>query len=100
MRFYPSKTRFTSYPNGAVGYYTDSQFDALGPYAKVSACPIKVGTVTVHTLTVYATGYADTAWSIPACTKYRGAHVSGFIRSTDFGPEFVVHDRHRHLFEG
>jgi hypothetical protein len=61
--------------------------DCLGPYAKVQNCPIKG---TSLRLTAYATGTADTFFSVPACTRYRGKHVGGFF-STDQDGGIVFH---------
>jgi hypothetical protein len=77
--------------NGAVGYRSD----CLGPYAKVKNCPI---TGTDKRLTCYATGYADTYFSIPACTRYRGKHVRGYFTGDNGNIEFRVMDSHKHLF--
>ena len=87
---------FTS-PNGAVGHRTGAgSFDCLGPYAKVSNCQIHGTNVR---LTCYATGYADTAFSIPACTRYRGKHIRGYFSHNDDGIEFRVMDSHKHHFQ-
>lgn len=84
------------FPNGAIGYAPGGPMDCLGPYAKVSLCPID-GTCT--RLACYASGYADTYFSIPANTKYRGKHVKGYFTSDEDGPVFHVMDSHKHLFE-
>ena len=76
--------------NGSVGYGSGSSFDCLGPYAKVIGCPIR-GTSLRRT--VYATGYADSFFSIPAATRIRGKYVGGFLTETETGPEFVPYDR-------
>lgn len=58
QRFYASPTDTFTSPNGAVGHRTGAgSFECLGPYAKVSNCPIAGTTLR---LTCYATGYADT----------------------------------------
>lgn len=68
QKFYASNDTFT-FPNGAIGHRTGAgAFDCLGPYAKVRNCTISE---TDLRLTCYATGYADTYFSIPACTRYR-----------------------------
>ncbi len=57
------------------------------PVRKVQNCPIKG---TNLRLTCYATGYADSAFSIPACTRYKGKHIGGFFTHDDDGNvEFV-----------
>jgi hypothetical protein len=78
--FYASNDTFT-FPNGAIGYRPGGPMDCLGPYAKVKNCPIGN---TEYRLTCYATGYADTFFSIPACTRIHGKHVKGyFSRDSD-----------------
>lgn len=85
-----------TFPNGAVGWRPGGPFDCLGPYAKVQRCPIAG---TSLRLTCYATGYADTFFSVPACTRYRRRHVSGFFTiGSDGAVEFVPQSTHRHLF--
>lgn len=89
---------FTS-PNGAVGYRSGGGFDCLGPYAKVSNCPIWVGQRnTGIRRTAYASGYADTAFSIPANTRYMGHYIRGYFTSDEDGVRFQVMDSHKHLF--
>jgi hypothetical protein len=88
-----ARERF-EFPNGAVGWRPGGPFDCLGPYAKVQNCPIAG---TALRLTCYATGYADTYFSIPACTRYRGKHVVGYFTLEDGAVEFRVMDRHKHL---
>jgi hypothetical protein len=87
-----------TFDNGAIGWSPGGPFDCLGPFAKVNNCPISGTSIR---LTCYATGYADTYFSIPACTRYRGEHVRGYLTSTDDGTnsvEFRVMDSHKHLF--
>jgi hypothetical protein len=64
------------FSNGAIGWAPGGPMDCLGPYAKVQNCPIKG---TDLRLTCYASGYADTFFSVPACTQYRRKHISGFF---------------------
>lgn len=91
--FYAHPTDTFTYPNGAIGHRTGSgSFDCLGPYAKVRNCPIAG---TDFRLTCYATGYADTMFSIPACTRYRGQYVTGYFALEDGAIEFRVMDKHR-----
>ena len=90
MRF-AAREKF-EFSNGAVGYRPGGMFDCLGPYAKVLNCPIAG---TGLRLTCYATGYADTYFSVPACTRYRGKYVAGFFTMRDGGVEFVPMDRHK-----
>lgn len=74
------------FPNGAIGWRPGGPFDCLGPYAKVENCPIAG---TDRRLTCYATGYADTFFSVPACTRMNGKHVRGFFTLSDGAIEFV-----------
>jgi hypothetical protein len=85
-----ARERF-EFSNGAVGWRPGGPFDCLGPYAKVENCPID-GTALRRTC--YATGYADTAFSVPACTRYRGQHVGGFFALDDGAIQFVPYDRY------
>lgn len=81
------------FSNGAIGWRPGGPMDCLGPYAKVNNCPIAG---TSLRLTCYATGYADTFFSVPACTRYRGQHIAGyFTHDDDGGVEFRVMDRHK-----
>jgi hypothetical protein len=85
-----ARERF-DFPNGAVGFRPGGPFDCLGPYAKIHNCPVKG---TGLRLTCYATGYADTFFSIPACTRFRGKHIGGFFSSDgNEGIEFIPYDR-------
>lgn len=93
QRFFASESY--TFPNGAVGYRPGGPFDCLGPYAKVTGCPIVLcttdeqgRTVNVDTglrRTCYATSCADTFFSVPACTRIKGRHVSGFFALDDSG---------------
>lgn len=81
------------FPNGARGWRPGGPFDCLGPFAKVERCPIE-GTHLRRT--AYATGYADTAFSVPACTRYRGRYIGGFLTTdSDGGVVFRPYDRFR-----
>jgi len=86
---------FTS-PNGAVGYRPGGPMDCLGPFAKVKNCPIKGTSIK---LTCYATNYADTFFSIPANTRYRGNHIKGYFSTDEEGVWFNVMDSCKHHFE-
>jgi hypothetical protein len=67
--------------------------DCLGPYAKVQNCPID-GT-DLHR-TCYATGYADSFFSIPAYTRVKGKYIGGFFISNNGADvSFVPHTRFR-----
>jgi len=105
--------RFT---NGVVGWRPGGPFDCLGPYAKVTNCPVFImvwipypgkesypaGSVgcgqtkrqdTGLRRTCYATGYADTYFSVPANTRIRGKYVRGFFTDDDNGGCVFIVDR-------
>lgn len=96
QKFYAHPTDTFTWPNGAIGHRSGSSFDCLGPYAKVRNCPIDG---TDKRLTCYATGYADTYFSIPACTRYKGKHIRGYFAMDDENIVFRVMDSHKHYFE-
>ncbi|CAB4158669.1 hypothetical protein UFOVP707_18 [uncultured Caudovirales phage] len=93
QRFYASSDTMT-WPNGAVGHRPGGPFDCLGPYAKVRNCPIEG---TELRLTAYATGHADTFFSVPAATRRRGRYIGGFLTERDDGVVFVPYERFRPL---
>jgi hypothetical protein len=98
QRFYASPHDTFTSPNGAVGYRPGGPFDCLGPYAKVRNCPVAG---TALRLTCYATDYADTYFSVPACTQYRGRYVRGYFTHDGNGVTFQVVDAHRsRIFTG
>lgn len=87
QKFYASPTDTFEFANGAIGHNTGAgAFDCLGPYAKVRNCPIRG---TDKRLTCYATGYANTYFSIPACTKVQGQYVGGYFVVKEWAIEFV-----------
>ncbi len=89
------------FSNGATGWRPGGPMDCVGPWAKVQQCPIIVDGKEVARRTAYASGYADTAFSIPANTRYKGKHVRGYFTQTDTGgAEFRVMDSHKHIFQG
>jgi len=91
QKFYADEPVTTS--NGAIGWRNSGMMDCLGPYAKVQHCPI-YGTDLRRTC--YATGYADTAFSVPACTRYKGQYIAGyFTQDDDGGIVFRPMDRHK-----
>lgn len=90
QKFYANPSCAFQNRNGSTGYAPGGPFDCLGPYAKVVGCPIR-GTKLRRT--VYATGYADTYFSIPAATRIGGRYVGGFLAATEDGPEFVPADK-------
>ena len=75
------------FSNGAIGWRPGGPMDCLGPYAKVENCPID-GTDLRRTC--YASGYADTFFSVPARTRLRGKIIKGFFTvDGDNGIRFV-----------
>lgn len=94
QRFYASPSDTFTWPNGAVGHRSQPlPFDTLGPYAKVRNCPIDG--VPGLRLACYATGHADTFFSIPACTRHKGKYIKGFFTTRNDGVVFVPMDAHR-----
>ena len=93
QRFYASSDSFT-WPNGAVGYRPGGPFDCLGPFAKVTNCPIHGSTLR---RTAYATAYADTYFSVPARMQIAGKTIKGYLTTEDSGVVFRVLDSHKHL---
>jgi hypothetical protein len=91
-----ARERF-EFSNGAIGWRPGGPFDCLGPFSKVQNCPVdgvKRPSGEQLRLTCYATRYADSAFSIPACTRYRGKHIGGFFtQDSDGGCKFVPYDR-------
>jgi len=67
-------------------------FDCLGPFAKVQNCPIAG---TGIRLTCYATNYADTYFSVPAETRYKGKRIIGYFSMDGGAVEFRVMDSHK-----
>lgn len=92
--FYASPVDTMTWPNGSVGHRPGGAFDCLGPYAKVRNCPIAG---TDLRLTCYATGYADTYFSIPACTRHKGKYIKGYFSMEDGSIEFRPMDSSKHL---
>jgi len=89
QRFFASNDTFT-WPNGAIGHRPGGPFDCLGPYAKVWNCTVEGRT---KRYTCYATAYADTFFSIPACTRIQGKYVKGFFTNRDEGLVFVPYTK-------
>ncbi len=85
-----------TFANGAIGWSPGGPFDCLGPYAKVQHCPID-GTDIRRTC--YASGYADTYFSVPANTRYRGHYISGFFTMDDGAIRFVPYNRFRPILQ-
>lgn len=80
QKFYASPHDTFEFANGAIGHQPGGSFGCLGPYAKVRNCPVEGYE---KRLTCYATGYADTFFSIPACTRIKGKHVRGYFTMDD-----------------
>lgn len=78
------------FANGAIGWRPGGPFDALGPFAKIENCPIAG---TDLRLTCYATGYADTFFSVPAATRHRGRYIRGYFAMEDGAVEFRPYAR-------
>jgi hypothetical protein len=85
-----------TFANGAIGWSPGGPFDCLGPYAKVQNCPID-GTDIRRTC--YASGYADTYFSVPANTRYRGHYISGFFKMDHDAISFVPYARFRPVLQ-
>lgn len=107
QKFYASPTDTFTWPNGAVGHRPGGPFDCLGPFAKVRNCPVIVDDIEVARLTCYATGIADTFFSVPAVTERKGSRVVGYFTTQDnpllkqaggVGVVFQVMDRCKALF--
>lgn len=99
----PQKFRATepyTFANDAIGWRPGGPFDCLGPFAKVQNCPITDtddGTGKPIRRTCYATGYADTFFSVPACTRVKGKHIGGFFMIYDDKVHFVALKKFREL---
>lgn len=92
QKFYASPSNTFTWPNGAIGHRSGGSFDCLGPYAKVRNCLVDG---TDLRLTCYATNYADTYFSVPACTRYKGKYIRGYFTTRDDGLVFCVVDAHK-----
>lgn len=96
MQRFIARERF-EFVNGAIGWRPGGPFDCLGPWAKVQNCPIDGTNVR---LTCYASGYADTYFSVPATTRYRGKRIKGFFMQHDDGAAvFVPMNSCKHHFQ-
>ena len=92
--FYASPTDTFTWPNGAIGHRPGGPFDCVGPFAKVRNCPVeRAGAILDRSYTCYATGYADTFFTVPACTRIKGKHVRGFFTVRDESIVFVATNR-------
>lgn len=91
LQKFAAREPFT-FPNGAIGWRPGGPMDCLGPYAKVTGCPVHG--FEGFTRTVYATGYADTFFSVPAACTYRGYTVRGYLTLDDGAIEFRPYTSH------
>ena len=100
QKFYANPQNKKIYENEAVGYSPGGIMDCIGHFAKVKNCPINIGADNVPglRLTCYATGYADTWFSVPACTRYRGQYIRGFFSMEETGPIFYIMDSEKPKF--
>ena len=64
--------------------------DCIGPFAKVENCQIKGYDIRV---TAYATGHADTFFSVPAKCSYKSKYIGGYFTDDGDGAVFVPYDR-------
>lgn len=80
-----ARERF-EFSNGAIGWRPSGPFDCLGPFAKVQNCPVEGH---ARRYTCYATAYADTYFSVPACTRIKGKYIRGFFTLEDGGITFI-----------
>lgn len=89
----------TVFPNGAIGWAPGGMMDCLGPFAKVQNCPIMTTSGgCLGRLTCYATGYADTWFSVPAETRKKGKTVKGYFTMDDGNVVFIVMTSNLYLF--
>lgn len=78
--------------NGAIGWRPGGPMDCLGPYVKVQNCPVEGLT---KRYTCYASGYADTFFSVPANTCINGCTIRGFFTAEN--DECIFHPLHSEL---
>lgn len=100
QRFYADPKTKRTETNGAISFGPGGPFDCLGNFAKIQNCPIH-GADAIR-LTVYATNYADTYFSVPACCTYKKKYISGYIGmdGETNAPVFRPYERHMPLFKG
>lgn len=79
-----------THANGATSYGSPMPWRQHA-FSIVRNCVIEG---TALRLTCYATGDADTWFSIPACTQHKGKYVAGYFTTRDDGVVFCVMDRH------
>ena len=83
------------FSNGAIGYRPGGFADCIGPFAKVENCPVADSGGMLRT--AYASGYADTFFSVPAAMSYKGKRIAGYFTCEDGACVFNVSLRHMHL---
>ena len=97
QRFYANPRTKQVETNGAISYGPGGPFDCLGNYSKVENCPIRYLHVEGYDhhwyeleqrYTVYATGYADTYFTVPAATRVKCTYISGSFTSDERGLVF------------
>lgn len=76
-------------PNGGVPYSSGHPWQVL---SLIKNCIVERVTKPLRT-TVYATGHADTAFSIPAACTIKGKYIGGYITGTEEGMVFRPYDR-------
>lgn len=92
QKFYASPTDTFTYANDAVGHRPGGSFDCLGPFAKVTNCPIE-GTDLRRTC--YARDYSDMWFSVPAHCKVRGKTITGYFTVEEDACVFRPYDKHK-----
>jgi hypothetical protein len=110
QRFYANPDDKLVHPNGTIGYRPGGPTDCLGPYARVENCPIRFLEVVDYEhrwyelddrYTAYATGYADTYFSVPAATRVRAAYLRGYFSyEHEGGTVFVVTSDRMRVVDG
>jgi len=80
MRFYANPQTRRVEDDGAISYGPGGPMDCLGNFARIENCEVKGAT---RRYTCYASGYADTVFSVPAYTRIRGKYVGGYFTVDD-----------------
>jgi hypothetical protein len=92
QKFYADESSPYRHLNGAISYPSPGPF-RLTSLAKVKNCPIAGtddGRGQPLRLTAYATGDADTWFSVPACTRYKQKHIGGYFTQSNMYGEGVI----------
>lgn len=99
QRFYANPSTRFEHANGAVAYGPGGPLDCLGRYSRVENCPIRYLHVDGHDhhwfeldqrYTAYATGYAETHFSVPAATRVKGTYLNGYFTNEEGSTVFVI----------